>query len=126
MAPLPDLSNEQKLTFMYHTLKNQESRHKRAMWYRFFKWLIIIGVIALLYTYPGQILGKVFEIVKPLVMEQTQSIMEENKNTLMKSLKDAIPDLEITPVKSKTTTPAIQTTKTKTGTTTPIKKGAPI
>ncbi len=124
MAPLPDLSNEQKLTYTYHTLKNQESRHKRAMWYRFFKWLIIIGAIALLYIYPGQIMGKIFEFVKPIVMEQTQSIMEENKNTLIKSLKDAIPDLEITPVKSKTTTPIIQTTtsKTKTGTTTQPKK----
>ncbi len=37
MTPLPDLSNEQKLTYMYHMLKEQESRQKRALWYRVFK-----------------------------------------------------------------------------------------
>lgn len=40
-APLPELSNEQKLTYIYHTLKAEESRRTRAKWYRFFKWLII-------------------------------------------------------------------------------------
>lgn len=133
MAPLPDLSNEQKLTYIYHMLKDQEARHKRAMWYKFFKWVIVIGAITLLALYPGQIMGKIFEFVKPLLMEQTQSIMEENKNNLMKSLKDIFPDaLEITPSKPKTTPPttgATQTStssKTKTGTTTQPKKAAPI
>ncbi len=123
MAPLPDLSNEQKLTYMYHTLKDQESRHRRAVRYKFFKWLIIAWLISLFYMYPGVILGKIFEIVKPLVMEQTQSIMEENKNNLINSLKDALPEgIEIAPTKPKTT----PSSKTKTGTTTQPKKSTPI
>ncbi len=57
-------------------------------------------------------------------MEQTQSIMEENKDTLIKNLKDVLPNgIELSPTKPKTTTPATQTTtsKTKTGTSTSTK-----
>ncbi len=133
MAPLPDLSNEQKLTYIYHMLKDQESRHKRAMWYKFFRWLIIIGAITLLALYPGQIMGKIFEFVKPLVIEQTQSIMEENKNNLMKILKNMLPEtIESSPSKPKTMTPmtpasqVMPSSKTRTGATNQPKKAVPI
>lgn len=50
--------------------------------------------------------------------------MEENKDTLIKNLKDVLPTgIELSPTKPKTTTPATPTTtpKTKTGTSTSTK-----
>ena len=111
-APLPDLSNVQKLTYIYYELKSQESRRKRAAWYRFLKWIVIIGLVYLIATYPTQIIGKVSEFVRPLIMDQVDAIMEQNKNSLLKSIKDVLPDtIEVAPVLTS------KATQTKTGST---------
>jgi hypothetical protein len=139
MSPLPDLSNEQKLTYIYHTLKDQESRRKRTMVYRLFKWLILVGIVYLIVTYPAQIFGKISELIRPVIMDQAQSVLDENRTTINRNLNilfkniktlldESIGDATIvTPVA--TPIEVVKPTPTKTSpakTTTPVKKGAPI
>lgn len=123
-APLPELSNEQKLTYIYHTLQAQESRRKRAAFYRFLKWLVVIGCVYLIATYPKEIFSKISELVRPIVMEQVDMIMEQNKNNLLKSIKDVLPDeIELAPATKATPTKSESTTqKPKTPTTTSTTK----
>lgn len=71
-SPLPDLSNEQKLTYIYHTLKDQESRRKRAAWYKTLKWLLILAIIYFIAMNPMWIMEKVTTYIKPLVIAQMQ------------------------------------------------------
>jgi hypothetical protein len=41
---------------------------------------------------------KTSELVKPLIMDQVQTIMDENKNTLINSIKNILPEnVEIAP-----------------------------
>jgi hypothetical protein len=86
MSPLPEISNEQKLTYIYHALKDQEARRKRAMVYRLFKWLILVVIVYLLVTYPAQIFGKISELIRPVIIEQSQTLLEENRNSINKNL----------------------------------------
>ena len=92
---LQEPNNEQKLTYIYEMLKDQESRRKRHVFYKFLKWLIIAWLAYLVITNPDVIITQVTNYVKPLVMEQAKSMMEENKKSLMESMKNLLPGEEI-------------------------------
>ncbi len=109
---LQEPNNEQKLTYIYETLKEQESRRKRHIFYKFLKWLIIAGLAYLVLTNPSAIMTPVMNYVKPMIMEQAESIMEENKKSLMDQVKNLLPGEEIVPVPQSTpTTPKKTSTK---------------
>lgn len=113
---LQDPNPEQKLNYIYETLRDMESRRKRNIFYRFLKWVIIIGLAYLVATNPGAILTPIMDYVKPIVMEQAKSIMEENKKNFVESMKDLVPDELIqvkTPETKTTTTTQAKTTSKK-------------
>ncbi len=87
---LQEPNNEQKLTYIYQSLKDQDSRRIRAIWYKALKWVIILGLAYLALTNPGFIIGKMTEIIQPIVMDQMKTMMEKNKESLMESVQDFI------------------------------------
>jgi hypothetical protein len=89
------------------------------MWYSIVKKLIFIGIIAVIFLYPKEILGNITAYLKPLIVEQSQWIIEENKANLIKSIKDVLPEnIQIETTTPQTTSPV----KSKTGNTIPIRK----
>jgi hypothetical protein len=108
---LQEPNNEQKLTYIYETLKEQESRRKRQMFYKFLKWLIIGWLAYLVITNPSVIMTPIMNTVKPMIMEQAKSIMEENKQSLMDQVKNLLPGEELVPVSQPTPTTTKKTTK---------------
>jgi hypothetical protein len=57
---LPEPSNEQKLTYIYQTLKAQESRRKRHIFMKILKWMLLIALLYLGYTYRAVITEKTY------------------------------------------------------------------
>lgn len=110
---LQDPNPEQKLNYIYETLRDMESRRKRHAFYRFLKWVIIAWLAYLVATNPSAILTPIMNYVKPIVMEQAKSIMEENKKNFMESMKDMIPDNIISVPVSETKTSTTTKTSTK-------------
>jgi hypothetical protein len=122
---LPEISNEQKLTYIYYTLKNQEARHRRAMWYRIFKWMIVLAIVYILATYPGYVFTKVSELLRPIIVEQAQTILDDNRNSITKSLNNVMTSIKA--LMADTTEPSSENTETPPAvevpkTTTPVKK----
>ncbi len=91
---LPEISNEQKLTYIYYTLKDQESRRKRAIWYRLFKWMIVLGIVYVIVMYPGYIFTKISELLRPIIVEQAQTILDDNRNSITKSLNSLMKNIK--------------------------------
>ncbi len=96
---LQEPNNEQKLSFIYNTLKDQEIRRVRAIWYKFSKWTIYLGLIYLAVTNSALIIGKLTEVIQPIVMDQMKTLLEKNKDALMESVKGLLPS-ETIPVES--------------------------
>lgn len=135
--PLPEISNEQKLTYIYHSLKAQEARRKRAAWFRGLKWIIVLGIVYFIVSYPGYIFTKASELIRPIVMDQAQTLLDENKasitkglNNVMKNIRDLVTEINTsenlpatnsTDVKSKTATGTTKTPTTGTGAKKPAK-----
>lgn len=110
---LQEPNNEQKLTYIYETLKDQESRRKRQMFYKFLKWLILGGLAYLVITNPSAIMTPIMNTVKPMIMEQAKSIMEENKQSLMDQVKNLLPGEELIPVPQSAPTTTTKKTSTE-------------
>ena len=91
---LPEISNEQKLTYIYHTLKDQESRRRRALWYRVLKWMIVLGIVYVIATYPGYIFTKISELLRPIIVEQAQTVLDDNRNSITKSLNSLMKNIK--------------------------------
>jgi len=85
------LTNEQKLEEVYQIITKQESRRKTAMVMRFFKWIIIFGFLYLIATNPEAIMGKVTEMIKPLILSTASGMIESQKTELEKALQDMLP-----------------------------------
>ncbi len=87
----PHITNEQKLEAMFRIITEQEDRRKRAQWFRLLKWCILAVGIYFIATQPALILGKVTEIIKPLVLSTASGMISTQKDELMKSIKDVLP-----------------------------------
>ncbi len=107
-------NNEQKLTYIYNTLKDQESRRIRAIWYKFSKWTIYIGIIYLVVTNASLIIGEMTKIIQPIVMNQMKVLLDKNKDNLMEGLKDLIPVQEPITITIPESTPTPKTTPAST------------
>ena len=90
------------------------------MWYKGAKWVIILTIAYMVITYPSLIIGKLTEIMKPIVMEQVDIIMKDNKDSLTKGMQDIVNGFmekaseSSAPSKSNSTKPApANTTTTK-------------
>ncbi len=85
------MTNEQKLEQIYQILLDNESRRKSAMWLRITKWLIIAGLIYVVVTNPQDIMTRVTEVIKPIILSTASGMIAGQKAELMKSLQDILP-----------------------------------
>ncbi len=76
------MTNEQKLDEMHEILIRQEKRRRSAMWFKFFKWLIIAGVVYFTYTHPDAIMGRLTEVLKPMVLSTASGIINDVKKQM--------------------------------------------
>jgi hypothetical protein len=97
---LQEPNNEQKLTYIYEMMKDQERASSRAKWYRLVKWMIMAGIAYVVVTHPGEIVGRITEYVKPIVMEQVKSMMSSEKSGLLDEMKALLPTEEVAPAKT--------------------------
>jgi hypothetical protein len=86
-----NLTNEQKLEEIYTILTSMERRRMQAWILRLVKWIIIIWLVGFVVSNPWVVISKLTEIIQPIVMEQVQTMMEQNKDALMESVKDFMP-----------------------------------
>lgn len=92
----PILTNEQKLNQIYSVVMANESRRKSLMWFRFFKWVIIIAIAYFVVTQPDKIIWPLTERIKPIIMSTASGMISDQKAEMIKSLKDILPpDVEI-------------------------------
>jgi len=85
------MTNEQKLEEVYQILTAQEARRKGMLWMKVAKWLIIFSLIYLIYSNPQAIMGRVTEVIKPLILSTASGMIATQKEELSKSLKDMLP-----------------------------------
>ena len=86
-----DPTNAEKLDEIYRIIKKQESRRNAGIWYHFFKLLFLIGLAFFVYTNSSLILGKLTDILIPLVTENMKTVMKDQKNGLLDQMKDMLP-----------------------------------
>jgi hypothetical protein len=121
---LPEPSNEQKLTYIYQTLKAQEARRKRTMFMKTLKWILYISIIYFLYTYQEYVINTVYTYTKETFNREIRRVSEEQKAGILKGIQQLLPDPtkmqvpSVEPSKTNTNTGA----KASTGTSAPPKK----
>lgn len=93
------LTNEQKLETVYQILQKQESRRKAAIFGKFLKWSLILGILYLVVTDPQAIIGKVMNVVEPIIVSTAGNlaakIMPQVQEQLNASLSGSINPDEI-------------------------------
>lgn len=87
-----DPTNAEKLDEIYRILKKQESRRKVGVWYHIFKLLFLAGLAFFVFTNSSLILGKLTDILIPLVTENMKTVMKDQKNGLLDQMKDMLPE----------------------------------
>lgn len=85
------LTNEQKLDEIYQIVRTQERRRMQASLGRIIKWIIILWVVGFIYSQPELVIQKITDTLAPIILDQVNVIMEENKANLMKSMEDILP-----------------------------------
>lgn len=94
--PNPILTNEQKLNQIYTIVTDMESRRKRAMWFRFLKWILIFGLAYVLVSQPDKIIWPITDYIKPIILSTASGIVAEQRAEMMKNIKDILPaDIEL-------------------------------
>jgi hypothetical protein len=91
MGTLPEPSNEQKLTFIYQVLKEQESRRKRKAYATFFKWIIFIGLVAFIYVNRYQVIDQTYKFIADGINARVRRISEEQKAGILKGIQQLLP-----------------------------------
>ncbi|MBP6981738.1 hypothetical protein KBB25_03115 [Candidatus Gracilibacteria bacterium] len=86
-----DPTNAEKLDEIYRILKKQEARQRTSFWYHIFKLFFLIGLGFFLFTNSSLILGKLTDILIPLVTENMKTVMKDQKNGLLDQMKDMLP-----------------------------------
>jgi hypothetical protein len=91
MAPL-EVSNEQKLTYIYETLKAEEQRRKHRRWLRVLKWILLISVAYLVFTYKAIIMEKSYEYVSNRIRTEMKRVSEEQKSSILRGVQELLPE----------------------------------
>lgn len=86
-----DPTNAEKLDEIYCILKKQESRRRAGIWYHVIKLLFLAGLVFFIFTNSSLILGKLTDILIPLVTENMKTVMKDQKNGLLDQMKDMLP-----------------------------------
>lgn len=86
------MTNEQKLEEIYQIVTATESRRKSMMWLRIGKWLIILSLVYIIYSNPQAIMGRVTDVLKPVILSTASGMIESQKEQLQNSLKGMLPE----------------------------------
>ena len=84
------ISNEQKLDEIYTILRRQESQRKRAIFYRVFKWLIILSLFLFIATNPVFLVQKITTFLTPLIAENMKATLQDQKNGILEMMKNMV------------------------------------
>ena len=85
------LNNEQKLTQIYEIVMENEARRKRASFFRFLKWIVILGFLYVVATNPDAIMWRLTETLKPIILSTASGIIAGQKAQMIESMKDILP-----------------------------------
>ncbi len=85
------ITTEEKIDAIYMMLRAQESRIRRAFWYRMLKWTIIVCFAYFLLSHPDYVIGKMTEYIQPIIMEQMKDTMTTQKDAFMKQFQEMMP-----------------------------------
>lgn len=85
------MTNEERLAEIYDIVTRQEARRKSGIYFFICKWLIIASLAYFVFSHPKEVIGKITEIVKPIVMEEVKTMMQDQKTELQESLKNMLP-----------------------------------
>lgn len=80
------MTNEEKLNEIYDIVTRQESRLRRAAFFRFLKYLIILTALIYIVMNPDKTIGKFLETMRPYLMDQVNAILSDQKEALMKDI----------------------------------------
>ncbi|NRH20937.1 hypothetical protein HOO68_02750 [Candidatus Gracilibacteria bacterium] len=86
-----NLTPAEKLNEVYILLLAEESRRISRLRLRVFKWIIIILLVVIVVTNPEFIVGKITEIMKPIILSTASGMIENQKSELINSLKNILP-----------------------------------
>ncbi len=86
------LSTAEKIDVIYDLIQEWEWRRRRTGLFRLLKWSIIFAVIFLAATQPKLIIGKITDYLQPIVMEQMKTVIDSQKENMMKQAKDFMQD----------------------------------
>ena len=91
MGNLPEPSNEQKLTYIYQTLKAQETRRKRKHLMGFFKWPLLLSIFFFAYIYRVEIFEKTSTYIIDSIQVRISRISEKQKADILKGIQQLLP-----------------------------------
>ncbi len=89
------LTNEQKLDYIYNTIKAQEARNTRARWFHLLKWLVIFLLMYFVATNPTFILDKVTAIMRPFIIENVKSMTDKTKSNFLDDIKKVLQENQL-------------------------------
>lgn len=73
------MTNEEKLNDIYTIVMAQENRRKAGIYFSFFKWVIIASILYFIMSHPDAFIGKIMETMKPIILDQVHTMMEEQQ-----------------------------------------------
>jgi hypothetical protein len=88
---LPELSNEQKLTYIYQTLKTQEHRRKRRIVMNVLKWILLLSILYFAYAYRALIFERTFFYIQESVNQKIRTISEQQKAGILRGIQQILP-----------------------------------
>lgn len=86
------LNTAEKVDVIFDIIQESESRRRRGSLFRMLKWAIIFAVVFLVATQPEVIIGKITNYLQPIVMEQMKTVIDSQKESMMKQAKDLMQD----------------------------------
>jgi hypothetical protein len=89
------LTNEQKLDYVFETIKKQESRNAWARWFNMAKWFLILFVAYFVATNPTFILDKVTAIMRPFIIENVKSMTDRSKSNFLDDIKKVLQENQV-------------------------------
>jgi hypothetical protein len=86
------LNTAEKIDVIYELLQEWEARRRRNWLFRMLKWTIIFAVVFLTITQPQLVINKITSYLQPIVMEQMKSVIDGQKESMMKQAKELMQD----------------------------------
>lgn len=86
-----NLTPAEKIDIIYALAIATEKRRRMQVRLQLFKWVVIVVVIGSIVLYPGFIMWKITDIMKPIIISTASGIIQTQKAELKNSFKDLLP-----------------------------------